>query len=44
MKGAYLKDIGENCACLLETVWETKCSIQPTVTEREKCVCVCVYL
>ena len=43
MKVAYLKDIGGNGACLLETAWETKCSIQPTVTERkEKSVCVCV--
>ena len=45
MKVAYLKDIGGNGACVLETAWETKCSIQPTVTERkEKSVCVCVYL
>ena len=43
MKVAYLKDIGGNCACLLETVWETKLSIQPTVDRKKKvCVCVCV--
>ena len=45
MKVAYLKDIGGNCACLLETVWETKLSIQPTVDRKKKvCVCVCVCL